>query len=178
MVGSRAALRYAKAIFELASEKNSLDTVLSDMNTVSEVLNANPDLVSVIESPVVSVQDKKEVLTKVFTSLTKETNKLLELLLSNNRIDVLAKVATSFNELYNDYKGNEKAIVVTALPLEGALETSVLKKLNNLTGKNVTLTNIVDESIIGGFILRVGDKEFNASVANQLNKLKREFILN
>ena len=78
--------------------------------------------------------------------------------------------------MYNDVKGVKSAKVTTAVPLSEALEKQVLAKVEELTGsKSVTLENEIDESIIGGFILRVGDLQYNASIANQLGNLKREF---
>jgi F-type H+-transporting ATPase subunit delta len=68
--------------------------------------------------------------------------------------------------------------VTTAIPLTEDLKSKVLVKAKELTGKDVDVKNIIDETIIGGFILRIGDIQYNASIANQLNKLKREFTLN
>ena len=87
-------------------------------------------------------------------------------------------MASKYLALYAEANGDQTAVVTTAVALEGDLEVKVLDKLKSLTGKNVTVKNIIDESIIGGFILRVGDLQYNASVSNQLNKLKREFTLN
>ena len=88
-------------------------------------------------------------------------------------------MAYSFVELYNELKGVKVASVITAVPLSAEIENQVLAKVKELTGSNtVTLENTIDESIIGGFILRVGDLQYNASIANNLNKLKREFTIN
>jgi F-type H+-transporting ATPase subunit delta len=110
--------------------------------------------------------------------VSKEANNLFATLLTNKRVDLLQHVASKYVALFAEANGDQTAVVTTAVPLEGELETKVLEKLKSLTGKNVTVKNIIDESIIGGFILRVGDLQYNASVANQLNKLKREFTLN
>jgi F-type H+-transporting ATPase subunit delta len=75
-------------------------------------------------------------------------------------------------------KGTQIAKVTTAVPLTEALKTKVLAKVKELTKKDVEVINIIDESILGGFILRVGDIQYNASIANKLNNLKREFTLN
>ena len=87
-------------------------------------------------------------------------------------------MAAKYNMLYDEMIGKEKATVTTAVPMTDELEIKVLAKIKELTSKSVELENIVDESILGGFILRIGDKQFNGSIANQLNKLKREFTLN
>lgn len=80
-----------------------------------------------------------------------------------------------FQALVNDLNGIEIAKVTTAFPITSELETKVLAKIKEFSNKTVTLENIVDESIIGGFILTIGDKQYNASVASRLQNLKREF---
>ena len=85
-------------------------------------------------------------------------------------------VALAYVDLYNDSKGVKTATVITAVTLTPEIEAKVLSKLKEMTGsENVTINNTIDESIIGGFILRVGDLQYNASIANQLGNLKREF---
>ena len=75
-------------------------------------------------------------------------------------------------------RGTQVATVTTAVPLTSDLKTKVLAKVKELTDKEAEVENIIDESILGGFILRVGDIQYNASIANKLDKLKREFTLN
>ena len=97
-------------------------------------------------------------------------------LVDNKRANLLGDVAQSFITEYNKANKIEAATVTTAVALTPELETKVLAKVTALTGStNVTLTNVIDESIIGGFVLRVGDTQYNASIASQLGKLKREF---
>jgi F-type H+-transporting ATPase subunit delta len=94
-------------------------------------------------------------------------------------LNLLGVIATEYNTLYDRLKETQVAKVTTAVPLTDDLRSKVLAKVKELSGsKEVTLENIIDESILGGFILRVGDIQYNASVADKLNKLKREFTLN
>ena len=103
----------------------------------------------------------------------------MDTLVANNRIDILEQVAAKYNQLFDESKGIELATVTTAIALTPDLEKKVLAKAKELTGKkDVEVKNSIDESIIGGFILRIGDVQYNASVANQLSKLKRELTLN
>ncbi|MDG1713952.1 F0F1 ATP synthase subunit delta, partial [Lacinutrix sp.] len=80
--------------------------------------------------------------------------------------------------LFDKLTGTELATVTTTLPLTEDLKVKVLAKVKELTGKEVAVENIIDENILGGFVLRVGDLQYDASILNQLSKLKREFILN
>jgi F-type H+-transporting ATPase subunit delta len=97
---------------------------------------------------------------------------------TNKRVDILGQVATQFGILYDLANNKENAFVTTAIPMTSELETKVMAKLKTLTTKEVTLSNTVDENILGGFILRVGDQQYDASVSNQLNTLKRKFTIN
>lgn len=178
MAGARAAIRYAKALLSLASDQKAADAVNTDMKLIANTIAESNELNDMLQSPVIPSSTKKAVLLEVFKKSNKTTLGLIDTLISNNRIDVLGHVASKFNQLFDESKGVEVATVTTAIALTGALEKKVLAKAKELTGKNVEVENIIDESILGGFILRIGDVQYNASVANQLNKLKREFTLN
>ncbi|MDH7913678.1 ATP synthase F1 subunit delta [Winogradskyella sp. SYSU M77433] len=178
MSGSRAAIRYAKAVLNLATDQNSADAINSDMKLITNTLAESEDLNQMLQSPVVRSSDKKAVLTSVFKNINDSTVKLIDTLISNKRLAILGDVATSYTHLYDEMKGTQVATVTTAIPLTADLKTKVLAKVKELTGKEAEVNNVVDESILGGFILRVGDMQYNASVADKLNKLKREFTLN
>ena len=178
MSGTRAAIRYAKAILSLAIDQKSEETVNSDMKLISKTVSENADLDLALKNAITKSGAKKEILNQVFTGLNPLTTKLFDVLVENNRIDAVAGVASKYNELYEAHIGKEKATVTTAVPMTEDLEIKVMAKIKELTSKSVELENIVDESIIGGFILRVGDIQYNASIASKLNKLKREFTLN
>ncbi len=173
---SRAAIRYATAILDLATDKGNVDAVLDDMKSISATLEGSKDLRNALQSPVIKEQDKRTVLKEVFSNTSNETRGLLDILMDNKRANILDKVANDFVSLYNKRKGLQEATVTTAVAITPELETKLLVKVTELTGSTeVVLENIVDENIIGGFVLRVGDTQYNASIASQLSKLKREF---
>ncbi len=178
MAGTRAAIRYAKAILSLASEQNNADAVNNDMKLIATSIAENSDLSNMLQSPVVRSSVKKTVLMEVFNNTNALTGNLIDTLIANKRISLLESVAVNFNRLYDELQGTQVAKVTTAVPLTDDLKVKVLAKVKELTGKQVEVKNIIDESILGGFILRVGDIQYNASIANKLNKLKREFTLN
>jgi F-type H+-transporting ATPase subunit delta len=178
MASSRAAIRYAKAILSLATESKSTEVVNDDMTLITQTISENEALGNMLKSSVIRSDIKKSTLLEIFPNLDSLSKGLLDLLVSNKRIDILEIIALKYSELFDQLNGKEKATVTTAIPMTSDLEIKVLAKVKELTNKAVELENIVDESILGGFILRVGDKQYNASIANQLNKLKREFTLN
>ncbi|WP_299114782.1 ATP synthase F1 subunit delta [uncultured Winogradskyella sp.] len=178
MSGSRAAVRYAKAVLSLAQDQKAAEAVNSDMKLISETITQSDELRQMLQSPVVRSADKKSVLSSVFPKVNSNTSNLVDTLISNKRLALLNDVAASYTELYDQLRGSQVATVTTAVPLTADLKTKVLAKVKELTGKEAEVENIVDESILGGFILRVGDIQYNASIANKLDKLKREFTLN
>ncbi|XMO87860.1 ATP synthase F1 subunit delta [Algibacter sp. AS12] len=178
MAGARAAIRYAKALLSLATDQKTTDVVNNDMKLIADTVAGNKELNDMLQSPVITSSDKKAVLLEVFKGSDKSTLDLISTLSTNNRISILQHVASKYNQLFDESKGIQIATVTTAVELTADLKKKVLAKAKELTGKDVEVENIIDESILGGFILRIGDTQYNASVANQLNKLKQEFTLN
>ena len=173
---SRAAIRYARAILQKANENNTEAVLFGDMQSVYKTIEDSRELQSVLQSPVIKTSDKKQALLKIFSGQSEITHSLINILVANKRTALLGNVARSYIDLYNDEQGVKVATVITAVPLSSELENKVMAKLKELTGsEKVTLTNEIDPAIIGGFILRVGDIQYNASIANQFGNLKREF---
>jgi F-type H+-transporting ATPase subunit delta len=176
MSGNRAAIRYAKAVLQQAKEGGVDDTVFDDMQDVNNTIKANKELQHLLKSPLIKANDKKKALLKIFEEKSKDTKSVIEVLIDNQRTQLLADVSKNFIDLYNEEKGVKAAQVTTAIPLSEEIEKKVLAKIKELTGSTkVTLENYIDESILGGFILRIGDLQYNASIANKLSKIKREF---
>jgi F-type H+-transporting ATPase subunit delta len=174
MQGSRAAARYAKALLSLAQDKNVTGEVNTDMVLISKTIKDSEELQAFLKSPVVKNTMKKNALLEIFKSVNGVTSGLFEILIENNRLNILPLVASSYERLYDEMNGVQVAKVTTAIPLTPALEAKIQQKVKELTGNEAKIENIVDESIIGGFILRVGDIQYNGSVKSQLTGLKRE----
>ncbi|MFX0555995.1 ATP synthase F1 subunit delta [Maribacter sp. CXY002] len=175
MSNSRAAIRYAKAILDLAVENKAIDGVEKDMRSIVGTITDSKELKDVLANPVISGTAKKDVLSKIFTGSHAITEGLISMLVDNKRVAILNEVAIKYIILNEQLKGKDVAYVTTAVPMTEALEKKVLKQVAALTGNEVSIQNKIDESIIGGFVLRVGDLQYDASVANKLNNLRREF---
>jgi F-type H+-transporting ATPase subunit delta len=174
MSGIRAAIRYAKAILEIADSKGVASEVSADMTLIATTITGNSELTHFIQNPLIKTDTKKNVVLEVFASVNPVTQSLFHLLLENKRFEILAAIAVEYNNLFDVMNGVEIAKVTTAFPMDAALEAKVLAKIATFSDKKVTIENTIDASIIGGFILRIGDKQYNASVANRLHVLKRE----
>ncbi|SHI50916.1 ATP synthase F1 subunit delta [Pseudozobellia thermophila] len=175
MSDSRAAVRYAKAVLDLAVEKKAADAVEKDMRSIVATVSGSKELQDLLKSPVVKAEIKNGALKAVFEGASEITKGLIDTLTSNKRVALLGEVALKYIILNEDLKGEGVAHVTTAVALTPELEKKVLDQVARLTGNKVTIENKVDGSIIGGFVLRVGDLQYDASIANKLNNLKLEF---
>ena len=172
---NRAAIRYAKATLDFAVERKAADAVEKNMRDIATVISENVELQHVLESPVVKAEVKKNTLLEIFGDANEITKGLIQTLLDNKRISMLQEVAFKYIILHEKRKGEKVAYVTTAIPLTAELEKKILAEVIKATGNKATIENKVDENIIGGFVLRVGDTQYDASIANKLNGLKREF---
>ena len=176
MNGSRAAIRYAKAILSFALEQQKEVEVNNDMLLVVNTIQDSKELQLLLSSPVLKTELKKAALKEIFAGKTSPlTIGLINLLIDNKRLPILGEVAKKYNVIYDSLKGIEVAKVTTAIPLTEELNQQVLRKVIEITGKQATIESIINPDIIGGLILRIGDIQYDASVANKLQVLKRQF---
>ena len=178
MSGTRAAIRYAKAILSVATDNQTSEKIQLEMDEIAHTIASNAALNEALKSPVVKLSEKAAVLDKVFNSFSHELKSLFQTLAQNKRIDLLEEISLQYKQLYDQLNNKEVATVTTAAPMTSAMEAKVMAKLKTLSSKKISLKKTVDETILGGFILRVGDQQYNASVSNQLNELKNKFQIN
>lgn len=176
MKGTRAALRYAKATLNLAKEKGLAEEINNDMLLIDNTIEENDDLLIMLKSPIIKSKVKKSALTEIFhKNVNSITLGVINLLIENKRLALLPLVVKEYTVIYEFLKGIEVAHVISAVPLTKELEKKLLNKLKGIVGKEITLKNKVDPSIVGGFILRVGDKQYDSSISNRLSTLLTRF---
>ena len=176
MKGTRAALRYAKAMLSFAQESKAADVVAKDMHALISLLHEKKEVQRVLENPILPVAEKKAVLKELFPQASPETLKLFSLLAVKNRLSILAATGEQYVQLYAQTQGEVTAIVTTAVGLTPSLKQLVLEKAKGLTKENVQLENKINPEIIGGFILKIGDLQYDASVSHQLKSIKETLI--
>lgn len=173
------ASRYAKSLIDLAQEQNALESVRGSMELFAETLHNNPQLQAVLKNPIVGLDKKANILNGLFAS---KVNPLVlaffKIMVNKGRSAVLYATAKEFVNAYNLRKNITKATVVSAVPLSAENKKQMEEVIKQSTQGDVILDAQVDAALIGGFVLKVGDKQFDASLANQLNKLKKEFKQN
>lgn len=175
MSGYRVASRYAKSVFDLAIELKQVDQVYEDMLLVEEVCKANRLLLVLLKNPVVRFDYKLNVLTRIFEKhVNKITLKFFNLICRKNRADILPDTSKVFVTYYHEYKGIVRANVSSAVALSAAIHKDFEGIIAKATGKKVELDAKVDESLIGGYVLKIGDDMLDNSMKNKLNALRRE----
>ena len=176
MKGARPALRYAKAILNLAKESGNETLVNDNMKLIVETIAGSSDLETMLKSPVIKAADKRKVLVALFGDKVDNISKgLFNLLEENKRMVMLEPIAKQYSIIYDYHKSMQVAKVTTAVALTKELEDKIQAKIVELTGNSASIENIVNPNILGGFILRVGDGQYDASISNQFNELRREF---
>lgn len=172
----RVASRYAKSLIELAQEKGVLEQVKEDMNMFAKVLNQSRDLKLLMRNPVVKSDKKLAVINALFKGKVNDlTLAFFSIVARKGREAVLEFIGPEFVNQYNVYEGITTASVTTAVPLTEELRNELGQKLVVQTGHRVELEERIDPSLIGGFVLRVGDLQIDSSVKYNLNKLRNKF---
>ncbi len=172
----RVATRYAKSMIDLAEKQNLLEEIKSDMALFVQTLKANSLLKAVLRNPIVSPLKKTEILVAIFSGKVQaDTLGFFKIMVDKMRSEVLYETAKEFIEQYDRKKHIVKAAIVSAVPLSENNRKEVIDVLKAATGGEMVLEEKVDPKLIGGFILTVGDRQFDTSISNTLSKLKKEF---
>ena len=179
MKDSLAGNRYAKSLIGLSIEKNELDTVYNDMVLISETVENSKDLDLLLKSPVVKTDKKQEILSSIFGKETSElTKQFLLLISSRNREAIIGDIAGAFVRQYKVIKKVIVTEVTSAIKLESAQKKKILQLLNTNESSSVEVIEKINPEIIGGFIVRVDDKQIDASISRKLDDLKQGFSKN
>ncbi len=175
---SKITTRYAKGLFKVAQEQNLLEQIDRDLNLVAQTLKL-PEFKNFIHSPVIPISQKKQVVDGLFKDkIHQYTLSFLLLIIENRRENFLDLIIKDFHKLYKQALNITEVELTTAVELDPQLKQQFINILSKVTESNVELDHKVDEQIIGGFIIRIEDKQLDASIASQLSKLKKHITNN
>lgn len=176
---SLAGNRYAKSLIALSIEKNELDVIYGDMVLISKTIEGCKDLDVLLKSPVVKTDKKQEVLTAIFGKNTTElTKQFLLLISSRNREALIGDIANAFVRQYKVIKKIIVTELTSAVKLGAAQKEKILQLLNTEDSSSVEVIEKINPDIIGGFIVRVDDKQIDASISRKLDDLRQDFSKN
>jgi len=179
MEQSRVTIRYAKALFQLVIEQNTLEQSYNDMVLLDRVCSESKELSLLLKSPIVKTDKKLKILEEIFGSkISKTTMLFINIITTKKRESLLALIAGSFIALYKAHNKIEAATVITADSLDESLKSEVINFIKKHGEDNVELTEKVDSTIIGGAIIRMGGKQLDASVSKAIFELRQIFNKN
>lgn len=178
MKGVRAAIRYAKALQQLAQEQQLLDTVIVDVTLIHSTIVNNNELTSMLRSPLIKADKKSSVITAIFDKkINEHTLRFIQLVVSHKREAMLDVICEEFIKVYDALKNIARLTVTTPSALTDALRAELINKIkSDYSLSAVELVEKTDASLIGGMILRMGDKQLDASIRRQLNDIKQELV--
>ncbi len=168
------AKRYGQALFELASEKNILDQLEKELTEVMKVIEESDELKKVVEHQLMTPETKQEIFRKIYSdNISAITLNFLLLVLDKRREIALGQIVNQFLNLANEARGIVKAQVKSAAVLSPEQLEELRESLVKMTGKNILLEVTIDEKLIGGLVVRIGDRIIDGSISTKLKMLEK-----
>ena len=180
MQDTKAGIRYAKSLFKLAIERKELEVVSADMTLINKTIHENPELRSMLKSPIIKSDKKASIIHAIFASnIGTTTAAFLDLIIKKRREMYTDAIARQFVILHLENNGIEEAMLTTAFKIDDSFRQRILDLVVKHSKNNkVELQERIDPSIIGGFVLRFGDNQIDTSIEREIELLRREFEKN
>ncbi|MEY8760794.1 ATP synthase F1 subunit delta [Chryseobacterium tongliaoense] len=179
MLTSKVAKRYAQGLLDFTNESGQTATVFSEMKDVVKIMSESKDLNKFFLTPYIDSKKKIEVAKEIFKGLSVSSQNLITLVIKQGRENQLRNIAQEFINKVEDINGVQRITLTTATQLSNSNIEEILKSTNLVNGNsNFDLKVNVNPAILGGYILRVGDQQVDASVKSKLNQVKKDFQLN
>lgn len=174
MSSALVAKRYAQALFEVASEKQQIDLVEQELDQVKQLFNDNPAFLQFLQHPQISGGAKKKEVNTIFQGkLSEVTINFLNLLIDKKREEIFPSIPQYFTEKANEARGLVDAVVISVKPLSEEEKQGIADSFKKLLNKEVRVTNQIDNAIMGGVVVQVGDRVYDGSIAGKLNRLQQ-----
>ena len=171
MAAGSSARRHAQAVFQIAREQDSLDKWQADLDEIASAFG-DPDLGRVLESPRIRPDQKQELAGQRLAGLDPLARNLASLLVSKGRVALAGDIAGEYKSLLDDHRGVGAAEVTTAVPLDSQAEKRIMDQMSKATGKRITLTSSVDPDIVGGIVIKIGDRLIDGSTRTKLSAMR------
>ena len=179
MAQTKVATRYAKSLLGLVAEKGNLEEAFNDMLLIKKTASENRDLVVLLKSPVVTTEKKVSILSAIYEKhVSKVTMLFIVLIAKNRREGVLPEIADAFIAQYKQMKGITTAVVTSATLLTDDAKKKIQTIVQKEVGGTVEIEMEINPELIGGFVLRIGDKQLDTSILSRIADLRQEFMIN
>jgi F-type H+-transporting ATPase subunit delta len=171
------AKRYARALFELANDKNMLDQVEAELTSINEAIDSSLDFQQFLTHPQIDAAVKKEKLNAIFAeSVSESVLSFLFILVERRREGIISSVLQDYVSLANEARGISEATVTSAYTLGEEELGQVAEDFGKKIGKKLRVKNVVDPTILGGVVIRIGDRLYDGSIAGQLSRFKHSLV--
>ena len=169
---------YGEALFELAVEENKVDVFADEIRAILDILNQNPDFVNLLNHPKISKEEKLQVVEEVFGGkVSKEIQGFLNIIVAKERNKEIIAIMEYFLDEVKALKGIGVCYVTTPMELKEAQKEAVVKKLIETTNfKEMEMNYQIDETLIGGMVIRIGDRVVDSSIQTKLSKLEAQLL--
>jgi len=174
MPNVRVARRYAEGLWSYALSVKEEDKVVADMQSLLKIIKESKELQLFLKSPIIETKKKIQIAYEMFKSFSQTSQRFIALVFNHKREIELKGIARQLLQLHDNYNGVQRVSIVSAIPLDKQMITKILSTNNRINKEKAIVENIVDESVLGGYILRVGDEQIDASVTNKLNNIKKK----
>jgi F-type H+-transporting ATPase subunit delta len=179
MKETRVAIRYAKALFDLAIEMKILDKVMEDAKLISSVCHQNRDFVLMLQSPVIKEKKKLAVFSDIFKNKIQDmTLKFMTIIARNGREQIIKDIADQFLVIYKKHMNILPVTLTSAVKLDAEIREKIISIISDRQDVTVELTEAIDEELIGGFLLESDNLQYDASLQRQIKDLEKEFDIN
>ncbi|AYZ12279.1 ATP synthase F1 subunit delta [Chryseobacterium arthrosphaerae] len=179
MLTSKVAKRYAQGLLDFTNESGQTAAVFSEMKDVVKIMAESKDLNKFFLTPYIDAKKKIEVANEIFKGLSASSQNLIRLVIKHGRENQLKNIAQEFINKVEDINGVQRVTLTTATQLSKENIDQILRSTNLVNANsNFDLKLIINQDILGGYILRVGDQQVDASVKTKLNQVKKDFQLN
>ena len=175
---SHIAVPYAKALFDFTLEKDAVEIVYADMQALTSLCRSNRDFLLMLKSPILKTEKKQKIIAAIFKEAASDiTRGFLKIITAKRRESLLPDMAMAFIELYKDYKGILTTVVKTAVPITEEIRKKILEVMSTQATGKVDLVEEINEELIGGFVLQWKDMQYDASILNEINKMRKAMAM-
>jgi len=179
MKNPKLASRYAQALYDFSTETGNVETVYHDILHIQEIVSANKELKTILESPIIPQEKKQNAIREIFKNhLCETTYSFFSLIVKKRREPQLLMMCTQFVKIYYSKHNIKEAHITSAVPLSEEMVQYIKNYLEEVVPFTFIIYTAVDPKLIGGLIVKIDDFHFNASIQAKINKLKAEFSRN
>ena len=170
------ASRYGLALYSLALEENKIDSWQKDVKTLKSIFEENTDFIMILGSSFLSLEERIEILEKTLVGVDKSIVALIDVIMENNRTDLIFDIFESFNSYCNQYRGVSEGLIYSTLKLDQTVIDQIEKKISKIENNKVELKNVIDPSLIGGVKIVIKDRIYDGSIKHSIEMMKKDLL--